>query len=48
MNILNKKAPLTVVAVSKATPINDLGGNINQQNEYNPCLVCESKAEARK
>ena len=35
MSILNKNASLIAGTTSKATPINDLGGNINQQNEYN-------------
>ena len=37
----NALAP--VGAGTKTLPINDLGGNINQQDEYSPCLVCESK-----
>ncbi|MCQ8849042.1 helicase RepA family protein [Alteromonas stellipolaris] len=35
MSILNKNASLIAGTTSKATPINDLGGNINQQHEYN-------------
>lgn len=35
MSILDKNASLIAGTTSKATPINDLGGNINQQNEYN-------------
>lgn len=43
MSSLDKNALLIAGTTSKATPINDLGGNINQQDEYSPCLVCESK-----
>ena len=35
MSSLDKNALLIAGTTSKATPINDLGGNINQQNEYN-------------
>jgi hypothetical protein len=43
MSIPNKNASLIAGTTSKATPINDLGGNINQQQQYSPCLMCESK-----
>jgi len=38
-----ENASLIAATTSKATPINDLGGNINQRNKYSPCLICESK-----
>lgn len=36
-------ALVPVGAGTKTLPINDLGGNINQQDEYSPCLMCKSK-----
>lgn len=43
MSTLPKSAPLVAATTSKATLNNELNEINTQQQQYSPCLMCESK-----